>query len=54
VDAVKALLEAQVSVEVEDVVELDPFWFLLQEMRNKSRETIKMRKSLTCFRKCCI
>jgi len=56
VDAVKALLEAQVTVAtvglLEDV-ELS-LSFLLQEMRNKSRETIKMRKSLRCFRKCCI
>jgi len=51
VDAVRVLLDAQVTV-VEDV-ELDSSSFLLQEMRNKSRETIKMRKSLRCFRKCC-
>tara|TARA_B110000116_G_scaffold143637_1_gene124573 strand:+ start:103 stop:273 length:171 start_codon:yes stop_codon:yes gene_type:complete len=56
VDAVKALLEAQVTVatvELLEDVEL-PLSFLLQEMRNKSRETIKMRKSLRCFRKCCM
>jgi hypothetical protein len=49
--AVRVLLDAQVTVED---VELDSSSFLLQEMRNKSRETIKMRKSLRCFRKCCM
>ena len=58
-DAVRVLLDAQVTV-VEDVdvevegVELDSSSVSLQEMRNKSRETIKMRKSLRCFRKCCM
>jgi len=56
VDAVRVLLDAQVSVEdvVVGDVELVDSSFLLQEMRNKSRETIKMRKSLRCFRKFCM
>tara|TARA_B110000263_G_scaffold229396_1_gene223125 strand:+ start:392 stop:595 length:204 start_codon:yes stop_codon:yes gene_type:complete len=56
VDAVKSLLEAQVSVEVEveDVVELDPFSFLLQESRNKKRDVDRMRNNPTGLRKCFI
>jgi len=56
VDVVRVPLDAQVTVvgDVEEGVEVDSSSFLLQEMRNKSRETIKMRRSLRCFRKCCM